>query len=57
MKRFPFFFLLFSLTFVKNALLAQSVVANEAINVLYVGVENPLTIIAQGGRHDYESCE
>jgi hypothetical protein len=48
MKRFPFFFLLFSLTFVKNALLAQSVVANEAINVLYVGVENPLTIIAQG---------
>ncbi len=48
MKQIPFFCLLFSLTFVKNTLFAQSVVANEATNLLYVGVDNPLTIIAQG---------
>jgi GldM C-terminal domain len=48
MKRFPFFCLLFSLTFVKNALLAQSVVAASKMNILYIGVENKMRFGAVG---------
>jgi hypothetical protein len=41
-------FFLFFLTFVKNALLAQSVVAASKMNILYIGVENKMRFGAVG---------